>query len=106
MSIEYNQSVIHAQMLKWRHATVTTCHSKTKNLEGVVGRADILVVAIGRTEFVKGSWVKPGAVVIDCGINSVDDATKKYAWVESQFRHIRETRILATISRSTLIYPL
>ena len=65
-------------MLKWRHATVTTCHSKTRNLEGVVGRADILVVAIGRTEFVKGAWVKPGAVVIDCGINSVDDATKKY----------------------------
>ena len=71
-------------MLKWRHATVTTCHSKTRNLEGVVGRADILVVAIGRTEFVKGAWVKPGAVVIDCGINSVDDATKKY--VISLFR--------------------
>ena len=64
-------------MLKWCHATVTTCHSKTKNLEAAVGRADILVVAIGRTEFVRGSWVKPGAVVIDCGINSVDDATKK-----------------------------
>ena len=76
--IECNQSTQWlTQMLKWRHATVTTCHSKTRNLEGVVGRADILVVAIGRTEFVKGAWVKPGAVVIDCGINSVDDATKK-----------------------------
>ena len=48
-----------------------------RDLESVVGRADILVVAIGRPEHVKGEWVKPGAVVIDCGINSVDDATKK-----------------------------
>ena len=66
-----------AELLKWAHATVTVCHSKTKNLEQIVSNADILVVAIGRPEFVPGSWIKKGAVVIDCGINSVQDATKK-----------------------------
>ncbi|XP_068219653.1 C-1-tetrahydrofolate synthase, cytoplasmic isoform X1 [Palaemon carinicauda] len=65
------------ELLKWHHATVTTCHSRTADLEGTVRSADILVVGIGSPEFVKGSWVKPGAVVIDCGINSVPDATKK-----------------------------
>lgn len=66
-----------AELLKWHHATVTTCHSRTADLEGTVRAADILVVGIGSPEFVKGSWVKPGAVVIDCGINSIPDATKK-----------------------------
>ncbi|XP_048732585.1 C-1-tetrahydrofolate synthase, cytoplasmic-like isoform X1 [Ostrea edulis] len=66
-----------ADLLKWNHATVTVCHSKTQNLPEIVRTADILVVAIGKAEFVKGDWVKPGAVVIDCGINSIPDATKK-----------------------------
>ncbi|KAG8228438.1 hypothetical protein J437_LFUL003915 [Ladona fulva] len=66
-----------AELLKWHHATVTVCHSKTQNLDKVAAQADILVVGIGRAEMVKGSWVKPGAVVIDCGINSIPDATKK-----------------------------
>ncbi len=66
-----------ADLLKWHHATVTVCHSKTKNLPEVVGDADILVVAIGKPGFVKGSWVKEGAVVIDCGINAIPDETKK-----------------------------
>lgn len=60
-----------------RNATVTTCHSRTQNIAEEVSRADILVVGIGRALFVKKEWVKPGAVVIDCGINSVPDATKK-----------------------------
>ncbi|XP_042860886.1 C-1-tetrahydrofolate synthase, cytoplasmic-like isoform X3 [Penaeus japonicus] len=66
-----------AELLKWHHATVTTCHSRTADLEGTVRTADILVVGIGRPQMVKGSWVKPGAVVIDCGINAIPDATKK-----------------------------
>ncbi|RXG73631.1 C-1-tetrahydrofolate synthase, cytoplasmic [Armadillidium vulgare] len=66
-----------AELLKWHHCTVTTCHSKTANLPDVCSKADILVVGIGRPEFVKGSWVKPGACVIDCGINSIPDSTKK-----------------------------
>ncbi|XP_074105525.1 pug C-1-tetrahydrofolate synthase, cytoplasmic [Cotesia typhae] len=66
-----------AELLKWQNATVTVCHSKTKNLPSVVSQADILVVGIGQPEMVKGSWIKPGAVVIDCGINSIPDTTKK-----------------------------
>ncbi|KAK9883875.1 hypothetical protein WA026_004815 [Henosepilachna vigintioctopunctata] len=66
-----------AELLKWNHATVTVCHSKTKNLKEICQRADLLVVAIGQPELVKGDWVKPGAVVIDCGINSIPDPTKK-----------------------------
>ncbi|KAL4074435.1 formate--tetrahydrofolate ligase-domain-containing protein [Scleroderma yunnanense] len=64
-------------LLRNRDATVTQCHSRTKNLEAIVKRADIVVAAIGRAEFVKGSWIKPGAVVIDVGINSIPDPTKK-----------------------------
>jgi methylenetetrahydrofolate dehydrogenase (NADP+)/methenyltetrahydrofolate cyclohydrolase/formyltetrahydrofolate synthetase len=60
-----------ANLLKSANATVTICHSKTKNLEEVCRTADILVVAIGKPRLVKGEWIKPGAVVIDCGINSI-----------------------------------
>ncbi|XP_018368197.1 PREDICTED: C-1-tetrahydrofolate synthase, cytoplasmic [Trachymyrmex cornetzi] len=66
-----------AELLKWHNATVTVCHSKTKNLSDVVREADILVVGIGQPELVKGDWIKPGAVVIDCGINPIPDPTKK-----------------------------
>ncbi|KAK3697531.1 hypothetical protein QZH41_019769 [Actinostola sp. cb2023] len=66
-----------ADLLKWHHATVTTCHSRTKDLPDVVRRGDIVVAGIGKPNFVKGDWIKPGAVVIDCGINVVPDATKK-----------------------------
>lgn len=66
-----------AELLKWHNATVTVCHSKTKNLPDVVRQADILVVGIGQPKLVKGNWIKPGAVVIDCGINPVSDPTKK-----------------------------
>jgi len=66
-----------ALLLMQRNATVTIAHSRTKDIEKVVGAADIVVAAVGRAEMVKGSWLKPGAVVIDVGINSVDDATKK-----------------------------
>ncbi|CAH0728337.1 unnamed protein product, partial [Brenthis ino] len=65
-----------AELLKWEHATVTVCHSKTKNLSEITKTADILVVAIGKPELVRGSWIKPGAVVIDCGINAIPDSSK------------------------------
>lgn len=58
-----------ALMLLEKHATVTICHSRTVSLRDEVGRADILVVAIGKAGLVRGEWVKPGAVVIDVGIN-------------------------------------
>lgn len=66
-----------AQLLVWHNSTVTICHSKTRNLEEVCRQADILVAAVGRAQMVKKSWLKPGAVVIDCGINVIPDATKK-----------------------------
>jgi methylenetetrahydrofolate dehydrogenase (NADP+)/methenyltetrahydrofolate cyclohydrolase len=53
--------------------TPTTCHSFTRNLAAHVGRADILVVAVGKPEMVKGDWIKPGAIVIDVGINRLAD---------------------------------
>jgi len=59
------------------NATVTVCHSATVNLPGLTRQADVLIAAIGRAEFVTADMVKPGAVVIDVGINRVPDATKK-----------------------------
>lgn len=61
-----------ALMLLQRNATVTIAHSKTQNLEGLCREADILVAAVGRAEMVRGSWIKPGAVVIDAGYNKVE----------------------------------
>jgi 5,10-methylene-tetrahydrofolate dehydrogenase/methenyl tetrahydrofolate cyclohydrolase len=66
-----------AMLLMQRNATVTIAHSRTKDIQAVVSRADIVVAAVGRAEFVKASWLKPGAVVIDVGINSVDDPSDK-----------------------------
>ena len=66
-----------SMLLLHRNATITICHSRTKNLPEVVRRADILVAAIGRAEMVRGDWIKPGAAVIDVGVNAVDDATRK-----------------------------
>lgn len=60
-----------AQLLLAANATVTMAHSKTRDLSALARRADILVAAIGRPEFVKGDWIKPGATVIDVGINRV-----------------------------------
>ncbi|MDW8326287.1 MAG: bifunctional methylenetetrahydrofolate dehydrogenase/methenyltetrahydrofolate cyclohydrolase FolD [Anaerolineales bacterium] len=66
-----------AMLLLHRDCTVTICHSRTKDLPAVCRNADILVAAVGRAEMVRGDWVKPGAYVIDVGINKVPDATKK-----------------------------
>jgi len=64
-----------ALMLLERHATVTVCHSRTQNLADVVRSADIVIAAIGSPEFIKGDWIKDGAVVIDVGINRTGDGT-------------------------------
>jgi methylenetetrahydrofolate dehydrogenase (NADP+)/methenyltetrahydrofolate cyclohydrolase len=63
-----------AMLLLGESATVTVAHSKTRDLPGVVRRADIVVAAVGRPEMVRGDWIKPGAVVIDVGINRVPAA--------------------------------
>jgi methylenetetrahydrofolate dehydrogenase (NADP+) / methenyltetrahydrofolate cyclohydrolase len=61
-----------AALLLAENATVTMCHSRTRELDEVCRRADVLIAAVGRPEMVKGSWVKPGAAVIDVGINRTD----------------------------------
>lgn len=61
-----------AQLLIAESCTVTVAHSKTRDLAGVVHRADIVVAAVGRPEMIKGEWIKPGAVVIDVGINRTE----------------------------------
>jgi methylenetetrahydrofolate dehydrogenase (NADP+)/methenyltetrahydrofolate cyclohydrolase len=65
-----------ALLLVRADATVTICHSRTKDLPSVVREADVLVAAIGKPEMVRGDWVKPGAVVIDVGINRVEDESR------------------------------
>lgn len=64
-------------LLLHRNATITICHSRTRDLPSITRNADILVAAIGRPKFVQADWVKLGATVIDVGINEVPDATKK-----------------------------
>ncbi len=62
-----------AEMLLNRHATVTICHSRTRDLADRVAEAEILVAAIGKPHFVKGAWIRPGATVIDVGTNRTED---------------------------------
>ena len=62
-----------ALLLVRENATVTICHSRTKDLPSVVRQADVLIAAIGKAEMVRGDWVKPGAAVIDVGINRIED---------------------------------
>jgi methylenetetrahydrofolate dehydrogenase (NADP+)/methenyltetrahydrofolate cyclohydrolase len=66
-----------AQLLLNESCTVTIAHSRTKDLADVVRRADIVVAAVGRSEMVPGDWIKPGATVIDVGINRVDAGDAK-----------------------------
>lgn len=72
-----------ALLLVKRDATVTICHSRSKDLASICRQADILVAAVGRAEMVRGDWIKPGAVVIDVGTNAVNDPSAKrgYRWV-------------------------
>ncbi len=65
-----------AALLIKESCTVTICHSRTKDLPGVCREADILVAAVGRAEMVRGDWIKPGATVIDVGINRIDAPEK------------------------------
>ncbi|NCG21712.1 MAG: bifunctional methylenetetrahydrofolate dehydrogenase/methenyltetrahydrofolate cyclohydrolase FolD [Rhodobacterales bacterium] len=64
-----------AMLLEQANCTVTVCHSRTTNLEEVVRRSDVVVAAIGQPKVVQGSWIKPGALVIDVGINRLDDGS-------------------------------
>lgn len=90
-----------AMLLTNAHATVTVAHSKTRDLPAQIGRADIVVAAIGRPEFVKGEWIKEGAVVIDVGINSVDDPTAKKG-----YRLVGDVDFASASSRAGRITPV
>ena len=61
-----------ALMLLQKHCTVTIAHSRTENLKELCQEADVLVAAVGRAEMVRGDWIKPGAVVVDCGYNKIE----------------------------------
>ena len=82
-----------AMMLQKANATVTICHSRTKNIPDLVRQADIVIAAIGKPLFVKANWLKPGAVVIDVGTNQIDDPSDKrgYRWVgDVDFENVKE----------------
>jgi len=84
-----------AAMLLEKHATVTVAHSRTQDLAAEVARADILVAAIGKPELVKGAWVKEGAVVIDVGMNRLEDG-----------RLVGDVEYAAAAKRASAITPV
>lgn len=83
-----------ASMLINAHATVTLCHSRTRNLPEIVGRADVLIAAVGRPRFVQGGWIKPGSVVVDAGYN------------ESKEGMVGDVDFRAALGRASLITPV
>jgi methylenetetrahydrofolate dehydrogenase (NADP+) / methenyltetrahydrofolate cyclohydrolase len=98
-----------AQLLLAANATVTMAHSKTRDLPEVCRRADILVAAIGKPEFVRGDWIKPGATVIDVGINRVDAGEGKtklvgdVAYAEAAERAAHITPVPGGVGAMTII---
>lgn len=90
-----------AALLNNADATVTICHSKTRDLPDKVRRADIVVAAIGRPEYVRGEWIKPGAAVIDVGINRIADPTKK-----SGFRLVGDVAFHEAVEVAGYITPV
>lgn len=83
------------------NCTVTLCHSRTKNIEEITRSADIVIAAIGKPEFVKGEWVKDGAVVVDVGITRLEDATKK-----SGFRLAGDVHFESVAPKCSYITPV
>jgi methylenetetrahydrofolate dehydrogenase (NADP+)/methenyltetrahydrofolate cyclohydrolase/formyltetrahydrofolate synthetase len=88
-------------LLRNAHATVTVCHSRTKNLQDIVKTADVVIAAIGNPRFVKGDWLKQGAVVIDVGTNFIPDETKK-----SGFRLVGDVDYDSAVQVASAITPV
>ncbi|GLC36060.1 Bifunctional protein FolD 2 [Pleodorina starrii] len=84
-----------ALLLNKRDATVTICHSATKDMESIVRQADIIIAAAGQAQLVRGSWVKPGAAIIDVGTNPVDDKTKSSGYRLVGDAHFEECKEVA-----------
>lgn len=90
-----------AALLQSCNGTVTVCHSRTKNIPEIVKRADIVIAAIGKAEFVRGDWLKPGCVVVDVGINDKPDATKKRG-----YRLVGDVHYEEAITKVSAITPV
>ena len=90
-----------AMLLQKANATVTICHSYTQYLPGRVVDADILIAAVGRPEIVRGDWIKPGAVVIDVGMNAVDDLTS-----EKGYRLVGDVAFDEAVKTASAITPV
>jgi 5,10-methylene-tetrahydrofolate dehydrogenase/methenyl tetrahydrofolate cyclohydrolase len=90
-----------AMLLLHRNATVTICHSYTRYLPSRVVDADILIAAVGRPEMVRGDWIKPGAVVIDVGMNAVDDPTS-----EKGYRLVGDVKFDEAVQVASAITPV
>ena len=89
------------QKARWADATVTVAHSRTKDLPSVTRRADILIAAIGSPEMIKGDMVREGAVVIDVGVNRVDDASS-----EKGYRLVGDVAFAEVANRASFITPV
>ncbi|HTF82194.1 MAG TPA: hypothetical protein VL947_10725, partial [Cytophagales bacterium] len=83
------------------NATVTLCHSKTQNLKAICAQADILIVAMGKAEFITADMVKEGAVVVDVGIHRVADDTRK-----SGFRLVGDVKFAEVAPKTSYITPV
>ena len=94
-------SILLSQSRPYGNGTVTVCHSRTKNLKELCQEADIIVAAIGRPNFVTADMVKDGAVVIDVGINRVDDATRKRG-----YRLVGDVDFEAVSEKASAITPV
>jgi methylenetetrahydrofolate dehydrogenase (NADP+)/methenyltetrahydrofolate cyclohydrolase len=88
-----------AQLLLQRDATVTICHSRTRDLASVTRTADLLVVAIGRVGFIRGEHIKPGATVIDVGMNRISDPNE----VRALFSNETEKRLEVLAKRGATL---
>ena len=93
-----------AQLLLQRDVTVTVAHSRTRDLPALVGRADILVAAVGRPEMIRGEWVKPGAIVVDVGINRVPRETAPGE--PPKTRLVGDVGFAAALARAGAITPV
>lgn len=89
------------QKAEWGNATVTICHTKTRNLSTVTKTADILVAAIGQPEFIKGKMVRDGCIVVDVGVNRVEDTSKK-----SGYRLVGDVHFESVAKKARAITPV
>lgn len=90
-----------ANLLKNEDCTVTLCHSKSQNIESIIKNADILIVAIGKPQFVKGDWIKNDAIVIDVGINYLPDSNKK-----SGYKIVGDVEFESAKEKASFITPV